>query len=86
MRSQLLTACPLPPLFQGCAAGLTLAYFSQDTTQLQVLAKTGTPDQRRMAQKVLPLRKNGHLLLMFVTRLGAPRRFILTHLLSTAPC
>ncbi|GAA5958090.1 hypothetical protein JCM21900_003583, partial [Sporobolomyces salmonicolor] len=31
---------------------------------LQVLAKTGTEKQKRAAQKVIPIRKNGHLLLI----------------------
>lgn len=41
---------------------------SLDTTQLQVLSKTGNEKQRKAAQKVLPLRSNGHLLLMYVPR------------------
>ncbi|KWU47263.1 DUF21-domain-containing protein, partial [Rhodotorula sp. JG-1b] len=44
--------------------GLTLGYMSLDTTQLQVLSKTGNEKQRKAAQKVLPLRSNGHLLLI----------------------
>jgi hypothetical protein len=35
-----------------------------DTTQLQVLIKSGSPQQQVWAAKVLPLRKNGHLLLI----------------------
>ncbi|PWN45666.1 DUF21-domain-containing protein, partial [Ceraceosorus guamensis] len=44
-------------------AGLTLGYFSLDETALAVLAQTGTPKQRRAAEKILPVRKDGHLLL-----------------------
>lgn len=51
---------------QGITAGLTLGYMSLDTTQLNVLAKTGTEKQQRAARKVLPLRANGHLLLVYV--------------------
>jgi hypothetical protein len=46
---------------------LTLGYMSLDTTQLQVLSKTGNEKQRKAAQKVLPLRSNGHLLLMYAS-------------------
>ncbi|CEH15757.1 Predicted membrane protein, contains two CBS domains [Ceraceosorus bombacis] len=47
----------------GMFAGLTLGYFSLDETALAVLAQTGTPKQRRAAEKILPVRKDGHLLL-----------------------
>ncbi|GAA5958047.1 hypothetical protein JCM8115_001112 [Rhodotorula mucilaginosa] len=59
-------ACFIPVLvvFSGISAGLTLGYMSLDTTQLQVLSKTGNEKQRKAAQKVLPLRSNGHLLLI----------------------
>ena len=32
--------------------------------QLTVLAKTGTPKQKRQAERIIPLRRNGHLLLV----------------------
>lgn len=44
-------------------AGLTLGYFSVDPTQLQVLSISGTPKQQEYARKIMPVRKNGHLLL-----------------------
>lgn len=37
---------------------------SMDSTQLCVLAKSGTPKQRKLANKIAPLRKDGHLLLI----------------------
>lgn len=37
---------------------------SLDPTVLEVLAKTGTPKQRAQAEAILPLRRNGHLLLV----------------------
>ena len=46
------------------ASGLTLGYMSLDMNQLQVLAKTGTPSQKRQAERIIPLRRNGHLLLV----------------------
>ena len=44
-------------------AGLTLGYMSLDETQLQVLALQGTAKQKRYAEKIMPIRKDGHLLL-----------------------
>ncbi|TBU31722.1 hypothetical protein BD311DRAFT_716447 [Dichomitus squalens] len=59
-------ACLIPilVLLSGLFAGLTLGYMSLDETQLHVLSISGTPKQRRYAQKILPIRKNGHLLLI----------------------
>lgn len=37
---------------------------SLDETQLRVLSVSGTEQQRRYAQKIEPIRKNGHLLLV----------------------
>ncbi|RDX50055.1 DUF21-domain-containing protein [Lentinus brumalis] len=37
---------------------------SLDETQLQVLSISGTPKQRKYAKKIIPIRKNGHLLLI----------------------
>lgn len=50
-------------LASGMFAGLTLGYFSVDPTQLQVLSISGTPKQQEYARKIMPVRKNGHLLL-----------------------
>ncbi|GAA6031046.1 hypothetical protein NBRC10512_007627 [Rhodotorula toruloides] len=55
---------PILVVLSGITAGLTLGYMSLDTTQLNVLAKTGTDKQQKAARKVLPLRANGHLLLV----------------------
>ncbi|CAK5265731.1 unnamed protein product [Mycena citricolor] len=59
-------ACLIPVLvlLSGVFAGLTLGYMSLDQTQLNVLCLSGTPEQRKYAQKILPIRKNGHLLLV----------------------
>jgi len=45
---------------------------SLDTTQLQVLIRSGSPQQQAWASKVLPIRKNGHLLLMYVAGQFSP--------------
>ncbi|KAJ6495606.1 hypothetical protein C8R47DRAFT_939128, partial [Mycena vitilis] len=55
---------PVLVLLSGVFAGLTLGYMSLDETQLNVLCLSGTPEQRKYAQKILPIRQNGHLLLV----------------------
>ncbi|KII90342.1 hypothetical protein PLICRDRAFT_38844 [Plicaturopsis crispa FD-325 SS-3] len=55
---------PVLVLLSGVFAGLTLGYMSLDETQLNVLALSGTPQQRIYANKIKPIRKNGHLLLV----------------------
>ncbi|KAL7425285.1 hypothetical protein Q5752_000973 [Cryptotrichosporon argae] len=54
---------PVLVILSGIFAGLTLGYFSVDPTQLQVLAMSGTPKQQALANRILPIRKNSHLLL-----------------------
>ncbi|CAK5266051.1 unnamed protein product [Mycena citricolor] len=55
---------PVLVLASGVFAGLTLGYMSLDETQLNVLSISGTPKQREYANKIKPIRKNGHLLLV----------------------
>ncbi|KAH9449583.1 hypothetical protein MJO28_010708 [Puccinia striiformis f. sp. tritici] len=55
---------PVLVIASGLFAGLTIGYMSLDSTQLAVLAKSGTPAQRLLAQKVAPLRAKGHMLLI----------------------
>ncbi|KAJ6606809.1 hypothetical protein B0H10DRAFT_2074456 [Mycena sp. CBHHK59/15] len=55
---------PILVLSSGVFAGLTLGYMSLDETQLNVLSISGTPKQREYANKIKPIRKNGHLLLV----------------------
>ncbi|KAH9939784.1 DUF21-domain-containing protein [Epithele typhae] len=59
-------ACLIPilVLMSGVFAGLTLGYMSLDETQLNVLSVSGTPQQKLYANKIKPIRKNGHLLLV----------------------
>ncbi|WWC92621.1 uncharacterized protein L201_007580 [Kwoniella dendrophila CBS 6074] len=61
----IVEACMIPVLvaLSGMFAGLTLGYFSVDPTQLQVLSISGTPKQQDYARKILPVRKDSHLLL-----------------------
>lgn len=54
---------PVLVILSGIFAGLTLGYMSLDETQLQVLSSTGTEKQREYARKIIPIRKDGHLLL-----------------------
>ncbi|KAI9058934.1 DUF21-domain-containing protein [Trametes sanguinea] len=62
----ILFACLIPilVLLSGLFAGLTLGYMSLDETQLNVLSISGTPIQKIYANKIKPIRKNGHLLLV----------------------
>ncbi|KAH7918789.1 DUF21-domain-containing protein [Leucogyrophana mollusca] len=59
-------ACLIPVLvlLSGVFAGLTLGYMSLDETQLNVLSMSGTPQQKLYADKIKPIRKDGHLLLV----------------------
>ncbi|KAH9840774.1 uncharacterized protein C8Q71DRAFT_701988 [Rhodofomes roseus] len=55
---------PVLVILSGIFAGLTLGYMSLDETQLNVLSISGTPKQKEYANKIKPIRKNGHLLLV----------------------
>ncbi|KAH9987909.1 hypothetical protein BJV74DRAFT_963704 [Russula compacta] len=55
---------PILVVLSGIFAGLTLGYMSLDETQLHVLSISGTPEQRKYAKQIKPIRQNGHLLLV----------------------
>lgn len=50
-------------LFAGLMSGLTLGLMSMSLVDLEVLAKSGTPKDRKYAEKILPVVKKQHLLL-----------------------
>ncbi|KAA8536312.1 hypothetical protein F0562_028790 [Nyssa sinensis] len=50
-------------LFAGLMSGLTLGLMSMSLVDLEVLAKSGTPKDKKHAAKILPVVKNQHLLL-----------------------
>ncbi|GAA0179481.1 ion channel [Lithospermum erythrorhizon] len=50
-------------VFAGMMSGLTLGLMSLSLVDLEVLAKSGTPQDQRYAEKILPVVKNQHLLL-----------------------
>ncbi|GAV75373.1 DUF21 domain-containing protein [Cephalotus follicularis] len=50
-------------IFAGLMSGLTLGLMSMSLVDLEVLAKSGTPQDRKHAAKILPVVKNQHLLL-----------------------
>ncbi|XP_061336388.1 DUF21 domain-containing protein At2g14520-like isoform X3 [Gastrolobium bilobum] len=50
-------------LFAGLMSGLTLGLMSLSLVDLEVLAKSGTPQDRIHAEKILPVVRNQHLLL-----------------------
>ncbi|WVF68326.1 hypothetical protein IAT40_003091 [Kwoniella sp. CBS 6097] len=62
---EIVEACMIPVLvaLSGIFAGLTLGYFSVDQTQLQVLSISGTAKQQEYARRIMPVRKDSHLLL-----------------------
>ncbi|KAF8012310.1 hypothetical protein BT93_I0449 [Corymbia citriodora subsp. variegata] len=49
--------------FAGLMSGLTLGLMSMSLVDLEVLAKSGTPTDRKYAKKILPVVKRQHLLL-----------------------
>ncbi|CAI9770045.1 unnamed protein product [Fraxinus pennsylvanica] len=50
-------------VFAGMMSGLTLGLMSLSLVDLEVLAKSGTPKDKKYAAKILPVVKNQHLLL-----------------------
>ena len=56
-------ACVFLVLLGGLFAGLTIGLMSLDVTNLQIICDSGTPEQRKYAKRILPLRKKGHWLL-----------------------
>ncbi|MQL82522.1 hypothetical protein Taro_014990 [Colocasia esculenta] len=50
-------------VFAGLMSGLTLGLMSMSLVDLEVLAKSGTPTDRKHAAKILPVVKKQHLLL-----------------------
>ncbi|XP_071724539.1 DUF21 domain-containing protein At2g14520-like [Rutidosis leptorrhynchoides] len=50
-------------LFAGMMSGLTLGLMSMSLVELEVLAKSGTPTDRKHAKKILPVVRKQHLLL-----------------------
>ncbi|XP_022762835.1 DUF21 domain-containing protein At2g14520-like isoform X3 [Durio zibethinus] len=50
-------------VFAGMMSGLTLGLMSMSLVDLEVLAKSGTPKDRKHAAKILPVVKKQHLLL-----------------------
>ncbi|XP_043707997.1 DUF21 domain-containing protein At2g14520-like isoform X1 [Telopea speciosissima] len=50
-------------MFAGLMSGLTLGLMSMSTVDLEVLAKSGTPRDRKHAAKILPVVRKQHLLL-----------------------
>ncbi|XAR52967.1 hypothetical protein NMG60_11021318 [Bertholletia excelsa] len=51
-------------LFAGLMSGLTLGLMSLSIVDLEVLARSGTPRDQKHAEKILPVVRNQHLLLV----------------------
>lgn len=58
-----LVVCISLVCFAGLMSGLTLGLMSLSLVDLEILAKAGRPQDRKNAEKILPLVKNQHLLL-----------------------
>ncbi|XP_038683832.1 DUF21 domain-containing protein At5g52790 [Tripterygium wilfordii] len=58
-----LVTCVALVAFSGLMSGLTLGLMSLRQVELEVLAKSGSRQERKNAEKILPLIKNQHLLL-----------------------
>ncbi|GAX72913.1 hypothetical protein CEUSTIGMA_g368.t1 [Chlamydomonas eustigma] len=50
--------------FAGCMSGLTLGLLSLDAVELEVLRRSGTDIEKRSAEKIIPIIKNAHYLLV----------------------
>ncbi|KAJ3416661.1 hypothetical protein HDV05_000491 [Chytridiales sp. JEL 0842] len=48
----------------GMFAGLTIGLMSLDETNLSILKRSGTPQERKYAEQIEPIRRNTHLLLV----------------------
>ncbi|OMH86107.1 hypothetical protein AX774_g337 [Zancudomyces culisetae] len=48
----------------GLLAGLTIGLMSLDSTNLAIISVSGTEKQKAYVKKIMPLRKNGHRLLV----------------------
>lgn len=59
-----LVTCMALVLMAGLMSGLTLGLMSLDTVELEVLKRTGKPDERRYASIIMPVVSNQHLLLV----------------------
>ncbi|GMI75548.1 hypothetical protein like AT5G52790 [Hibiscus trionum] len=58
-----LVVCVVLVLFAGLMSGLTLGLMSLSLVDLEVVIKAGQPQDRKNAEKILPIVKNQHLLL-----------------------
>ncbi|XP_062154574.1 DUF21 domain-containing protein At5g52790-like isoform X2 [Alnus glutinosa] len=58
-----LVICVVLVSFAGLMSGLTLGLMSLSHVDLEVIAKAGQPQDRKNAEKILPIVKNHHLLL-----------------------
>ncbi|GLT35889.1 hypothetical protein SLA2020_103040 [Shorea laevis] len=58
-----LIICIALVCFAGLMSGLTLGLMSLSLVELEVLVKAGQPQDRKNAEKILPIVKNQHLLL-----------------------
>jgi len=58
-----LLICTLLVCTSGIMSGLTIGLMGLDITNLEIVKKTGTPEEKRHAKRILPLLRRHHLLL-----------------------
>ncbi|KAI4378881.1 hypothetical protein MLD38_016303 [Melastoma candidum] len=56
--------CCFLVLFAGCMSGLTLGLMSMSQVDLEILQRSGTPDEKKQAAVILPVVKKQHQLLV----------------------
>ncbi|KAJ3331696.1 hypothetical protein HDU76_002454 [Blyttiomyces sp. JEL0837] len=60
----IMTAIFFLVMLGGMFAGLTIGLMSIDETNLSILKRSGTPTEKMYAERIEPIRKNAHLLLV----------------------
>jgi metal transporter CNNM len=60
-------------------SGLTIGLMSLDETTLQVIRNTGDEKQRRYAERIAPIRKDGYMLLVTLILASTVSHLLYTH-------
>lgn len=77
------TAIPFLLLLSGIFSGLNLGLMALDVNELEVVIRSGTPDEKKYAEAILPYRRKGNLLLCTLLLGNVLVNNVLTILLDT---